>query len=324
MEVKRPPPPLFFFLRVDKTQLTHTLDFRPSNILTGIASLNNLSEAELRQKLSKTRTVPYYGPSDDDSPAEAANEAAAEAGTPEYLVYPIDWLAIMEDPGKGVEFSSTLNVVDFGESYDVSSPPDSLGIPETYKSPEAILEDEFGMASDLWALGCTIFEIRTGRVLFSCFNPNDVDNVFFKIVQLLGILPEPWWSEGWKARSTYFKTEADENGRFVVEEKICLGKEKSLLEAITRGVLYSRNQDAPYASDEICPEEAELLADLLEKLLRYSPEERISAKEALDHPWFKYGEPAVVQTIDSTDEIKPNCAFWRMISEGWAWLGSFR
>lgn len=33
--------------------------------------------------------------------------------------------------------------------------------------------------------------------------------------------------------------------------------------------------------------EREALADLLEKLLKYKPEERMSASDVLSHPWFK-------------------------------------
>ena len=34
--------------------------------------------------------------------------------------------------------------------------------------------------------------------------------------------------------------------------------------------------------------EVELLDDLLGKMLRYRPEERISMKEVVQHPWFQY------------------------------------
>jgi serine/threonine protein kinase len=34
-------------------------------------------------------------------------------------------------------------------------------------------------------------------------------------------------------------------------------------------------------------EGGELIQDLIMKCLRYNPEERITAAEALEHPWFK-------------------------------------
>ena len=35
-------------------------------------------------------------------------------------------------------------------------------------------------------------------------------------------------------------------------------------------------------------EEVDLLGDLLEKMLKYNPEERITIQEVVRHPWFEY------------------------------------
>lgn len=40
-------------------------------------------------------------------------------------------------------------------------------------------------------------------------------------------------------------------------------------------------------------EELGLLSNLLEKMLKYRPEERITIQEVLQHPWFEYAEVAV-------------------------------
>jgi serine/threonine-protein kinase SRPK3 len=45
-----------------------------------------------------------------------------------------------------------------------------------------------GIGSDLWALGCTTFEIRTGRKLFNMFD-DDVDDRLYYMVLLLRKLP---------------------------------------------------------------------------------------------------------------------------------------
>ncbi|KAF8957092.1 hypothetical protein BDZ97DRAFT_1763173 [Flammula alnicola] len=61
-----------------------------------------------------------------------------------------------------------------------------------YQSPEARFEGRIGMPFDVWALACTIFEIRAGFPLFEAFL-GGADEVFKEIVATLGKLPEPWW-----------------------------------------------------------------------------------------------------------------------------------
>ena len=37
-------------------------------------------------------------------------------------------------------------------------------------------------------------------------------------------------------------------------------------------------------------QEVELLGDLLEKMLKYRPEERIRMDEVIEHPWFAFSD----------------------------------
>jgi serine/threonine-protein kinase SRPK3 len=79
-----------------------------------------------------------------------------------------------------------LCIIDFGKSFEASNPSEDLGIPEIYCSPEL----DWGMGSDLWALGCTLFEIRAGSKLFNMFD-DDMDDHLYYMVLLLGKLPQP-------------------------------------------------------------------------------------------------------------------------------------
>lgn len=81
-------------------------------------------------------------------------------------------------------------ITDFGESYEASSPPQELGIPVAYCSPEYDLEKEAGIPSDIWALACTIFEIRMRKKLFGMFE-DELDEHLFDVAAVLGRLPEP-------------------------------------------------------------------------------------------------------------------------------------
>lgn len=47
-----------------------------------------------------------------------------------------------------------------------------------YRSPEAILGIKPSPAIDIWALGCVIFELYTGRILFPGTSNNDMLRLF--------------------------------------------------------------------------------------------------------------------------------------------------
>jgi serine/threonine protein kinase len=60
-----------------------------------------------------------------------------------------------------------------------------------YRSPEILLDEPYNEKSDMWALGCTIFELLTGKVMFS---PDDTTESIpryhlFLITQTFGSLP---------------------------------------------------------------------------------------------------------------------------------------
>lgn len=79
-------------------------------------------------------------------------------------------------------------MIDFGESFKASEPPKNLGIPDNYCSSELIFEQKAGIGSDLRALGCTLFAIRTGRMLFATVF-GDLDDQLNLMVRWFGKFP---------------------------------------------------------------------------------------------------------------------------------------
>lgn len=53
------------------------------------------------------------------------------------------------------------------------------------------MERRAGLASDAWALGCTLFAIRTGRKFIDPFDENQDDRLCF-IIETLGSPPAKW------------------------------------------------------------------------------------------------------------------------------------
>ncbi|KAJ7110479.1 kinase-like protein [Mycena epipterygia] len=177
-------------------------------------------------------------------------------------------------------FEERVLVIDFGQSYVIASPPNDYqsGTVMNYKSPETRFED-------VWALGCAIFEIRAGFSLFDSFFGSDTD-VLRQTIETLGWLPDPWW------------------GSFAERARCALAQEHpgihiQALKSSIRTKLHSigTEDDLPDGAEgpmveksgvRLLEEEVELLGDLLDKMLRYRPEERIVMEEVVGHPWFKY------------------------------------
>lgn len=191
-------------------------------------------------------------------------------------------------------------LIDFGEAYEISAPTSDLGIPRVYCPPEYLIDGKVGISCDIWALGCTLFEIRTGRNLFDTFD-DDVDEVLWKIAMLFGKYPEPWWSETWETCREAFEDEPGADGRVIEVRKPVTDAEAShpvvvferpeprtLQDTIGLGLIYEDRHGLGGIQSNISQEESNLFADLLGKLLRYSPQERLSARESLGHGWFRW------------------------------------
>lgn len=185
-------------------------------------------------------------------------------------------------------------ISDFGQSYIAASPPPSYqpGTILSYQPPETRFEGRAGFEADIWMLGCAIFEIRAGFSLFESFIGSDIE-VLKQMVETLGRLPDPWW-DAFQQRALWFGKGGQPMGE---QDQDRAGVH---LEAhgtsIRMRLLEIGKQDDPPSKDEgamiensgvrLPEEEVDLLADLLQKMLKYSPEERICIQDVIRHPWF--------------------------------------
>ena len=176
-------------------------------------------------------------------------------------------------------------VIDLGQSFDVNALPKDYeaGTTMTHFSPESRFDNIVTTASDIWGLACTIFEIRAGRPLFNSFMVSH-STILCETVFSLGKLPDPWWGK-FEGRDEWF----EENGQpKPPDEMISI---RQLLEGIGAEDTPTMDNDGPMiepVGTRLKEEEIVLLADLLEKMLKYRPEERITIQDVVRHPWFGY------------------------------------
>ncbi|OHT02028.1 Cyclin-dependent kinase 5 like protein [Tritrichomonas foetus] len=151
-----------------------------------------------------------------------------------------------------------LKLCDFGLTCLLNVPHQKLSlevVTQWYRAPEIILMDHrYGLESDLWSVGCLIYEILTGNPLFPCKDNKE------HIQRIFGLIGSPnffsdwhcYWPEALKLEG-YPKNVERRSGRGV------------------RSLLLGYNAD---------------VIDLIEGLLVLDPKKRLTAKEALEHYFF--------------------------------------
>jgi serine/threonine protein kinase len=156
-------------------------------------------------------------------------------------------------------FTGNIIIIDFGNSFFLDKPPAGLSKPPAqFCSPEFILQKQKSRSSDVWALACTIFEVRAGSPLFGSFIFGDED-VLKSMIGILGPLPEQYLPYLEKEGYNWLKdVEGD-------------GEELGDMVDHIKGIL---------------EDEKVALCDLLRQALRYDVEGRLTADEVLRHPWF--------------------------------------
>lgn len=151
-----------------------------------------------------------------------------------------------------------LKLADFGMARYTASPPPQLTqlvVTLWYRAPELLLgAHTYSFEIDVWSVGCVLAEISTGTPLFH--SKNEIDH----ISKMIDILGNPT-TKTWPQFTTY------PAGRSLATALTSFAPKKSRLKTLF-----------PHLSKQGIY--------LLEDILRYNPEERLTAREILQHPWF--------------------------------------
>lgn len=157
------------------------------------------------------------------------------------------------------EHKSSIKVIDFGSACQEGNKVFDYIQSRYYRSPEVLFDTGYSTAIDIWSVGCILYELVTGKTLF----PADNEQELFKMmVEVLGMPPADFYSKG-KRKHHYIDISGNSRRR--------VNPLSSPLK-----LLLSSHDDR--------------LIDLLEKCLKWRPEERLEAESGLSHIWVR-GKP---------------------------------
>ncbi|KAF9471817.1 kinase-like protein [Pholiota conissans] len=167
--------------------------------------------------------------------------------------------------------SKTFKLSDFGAANMMSNRFAQVIQPEILRSPEVIIGADWDTKTDIWNLGCIIYEFARGSKLFDPYW--DTDNSGMSptethLSQMAGLCGEfpPEFLASCRKSNTYF----DDQG--------------SLLRGAGR---YSVTLENLLGRAGHPPMEIREVAAFLSLMLTINPKERWSATQLLDHPWLR-------------------------------------
>nr|XP_026692109.1 MAPK/MAK/MRK overlapping kinase [Ciona intestinalis] len=147
-----------------------------------------------------------------------------------------------------------LKLADFGSCRSVYSKQPYTEYISTrwYRAPECLLTDGYyTYRMDLWSVGCVLFEVMSLHPLFP--GANEVDQIS-KIHDVLG-----------------------------TPDASILNKMKHR----NRGINFDFPQKKGTGIEKLLPHASQQCIELIYKMCTYDPDERITAKQALRHPYFR-------------------------------------
>ncbi|KAF8976564.1 Dual specificity protein kinase clk3 [Entomortierella lignicola] len=169
-----------------------------------------------------------------------------------------------------------IRLIDFGSATFQDEHHSTVVSTRHYRAPEIILGLGWSFPCDIWSIGCILVEFLTGEALFQTH-----DNLehLAMMQAVLGPIPDKLIRSCHKSSQKYFV-----HGRLDYPNDDTKRNSRKYVKALKPLKDYvaptaNRAENLSFAGD---------LRDLLGRLLTYDPEKRITAREALKHPYFNY------------------------------------
>lgn len=176
---------------------------------------------------------------------------------------------LLKSPTAGDDFVPQVKIGDLGNACWAANPLTSDIQTRQYRSPEVILGCPYDTTTDLWSLGCMLWEMATGAFLFapkgtSSTYSKDEEHIFL-MMEALGPCPHHMIVGGKYAGEIFNRMGELRHIRHVKRVKL-------------HDILIDKHQFGR--------KEAEDFVAFLLQLLEWNPKKRADARELLKHKWL--------------------------------------
>ncbi|KAI9985329.1 hypothetical protein PInf_004661 [Phytophthora infestans] len=185
---------------------------------------------------------------------------------------------------------TTIKLCDFGSAFKADKgkqDPTPYLVSRFYRAPEVVLGLAYDKAVDMWSVGCCLYEMFTGRVMF----PGSTNNEMLKFfMELKGKIPNKLIKKHRQAYLDQFEMEP----HFTEDLKFCSRESDRvtgkpilrLMDTIkSKNDLAGSLMAAKSATDD--RKQVLELRSLLDRMFTLDPSKRISVRDALAHPFVK-------------------------------------
>ncbi|XP_073704728.1 serine/threonine-protein kinase PRP4 homolog [Garra rufa] len=180
------------------------------------------------------------------------------------------------------ESKTILKLCDFGSASHVADNDITpYLVSRFYRAPEIIIGKSYDYGIDMWSVGCTLYELYTGKILF----PGKTNNHMLKLgMDLKGKLPNKMIRKG------LFKDQHfDQNLNFLYTEvdKVTEREKITVMSTINPTKDLSMDMVGRQALPEDQRKKVIQLKDMLDQILMLDPAKRITINQALQHPFIQ-------------------------------------
>jgi dual-specificity kinase len=151
-----------------------------------------------------------------------------------------------------------IRLIDFGSAVTTSASKPSLVSTRHYRAPEIVLGVPYTYAIDMWSIGCILYELFTGRLLFDTHEDGEHLKMMERVV---GSFPVEL------SHGSFFKTD----GSLVWDAKTASKESRDRVQKCS-----------PISANLIDPD----FCDLVTRLLCIDASKRLTAAAALQHAWL--------------------------------------